>query len=304
MNRRVSRAIALLTLFLCVEVAAGEVATQSQPIPEVESPTGAITRKYVDVLEKLGNQFEAVIKSEQEAAQSEANAVDTHLRYFLWIVSIVGTVLFAGAAALAFLSARWIEHWIEREAIQQVQSRLGDAIDAQVAKQVQESPEIRRLADGVEKLRTDMAQVSASQKLPELDAAARLRLNGKRIVWLDDQPATTQAAREELNRNGIETVAVQSTEQLDDQLKSGEKFDLIVSDMRREGSPRAGLDYFLKVKSDESLPPRLLFGKKNSIARFKKEVDYLTESSPRFLPPATSSKEFFAAVFNELGKPT
>ena len=115
-----------------------------------------------------------------------------------------------------------------------------------------------------------MAQISASQKLPELDANARSRFIGKKIIWVDDQPATTQAARDELDRNGIHTDAVVSTERLETLLKSNGQFHLIVSDMRREGSPRAGLDYFQKIKNDQaldsSLPPRLLFGKKSSIA--------------------------------------
>jgi CheY-like chemotaxis protein len=297
------RAIAFLAFFSCIEAAAEETATQSKPISDVESPTAAITREYINVLEKLGNRFEEVIKSDQDAAQSEAKAIDAHLQTFLWIVGVVGTILFAGAALLAFLSARWIEHWIEREAMQQVQSRLGAAIDAQVAKEVRGSVEVKRLADEVDKLQTDMAQVSASQKLPDMDANARSQFFGKRIVWVDDQPATTQAARDELERNGIRTDAAVSTEQLETLLSSNANFHLIVSDMRREGSPRAGLDYFQRIKDDQSLPPRLLFAKRSSIARFKEEIENLQASSPKkFLRPATSSKEFFAAVFNELGK--
>ena len=98
------RDIALLAFFSCVEVAAEEASTQSKPITHVESPTAAITREYINVLEKLGNRFEDVIKGDQDAAQSEAKAIDAHLQTFVWIVGVVGTILSQGRRCLDFLA--------------------------------------------------------------------------------------------------------------------------------------------------------------------------------------------------------
>jgi hypothetical protein len=73
--------------------------------------------------------------------------------------------------------------------------------------------------------------------------------------------------------------------------------------MRREGLARAGLDYFLEIKDREDLPPRLLFAPKSLIGRFLPEIEELVENFPnRYLPPATSSQEFFKTVFENLGQ--
>ena len=43
---------------------------------------------------------------------------------------------------------------------------------------------------------------------------------------------------------GIIVETVEDSDKLDRRLRE-KKFDLVVSDLRREGSPRAGLDYFI-----------------------------------------------------------
>ena len=90
-------------------------------------------------------------------------------------------------------------------------------------------------------------------EVPELDrkrALERARasldlLAGKRILWVDDVPVNNRNERRILRGLGMVSEAAISTEEALARLERDEsQFDLIISDMARDGDPEAGLRLF------------------------------------------------------------
>jgi len=291
-------------LWLSLLVGHGVGAQEAAPLKQAaEAPTPAAVRDYVNILTESARRFEAAAQREsdaiEKAAQRESVAIDNTLNKFIWIVGIVGALLLAGGGLLAWFLAQWNEHWIKREAEQQVKSRIANAIDEEVKRVLENSG----LEDQLDLIRTDTVPAAAARAEPSpVPSGATPGYIGKKIVWVDDQPRTIEAACDELVRKGIKVTTLESTDALEAQLKSA-KFNLIVSDMRREGNPRAGLDYYKKIRDRDDLPPRLLFAPKSLIDRYRPEINDLISNTPpgRYLPPVTSNQEFFTTVLKVLG---
>jgi len=96
--------------------------------------------------------------------------------------------------------------------------------------------------DGLELVR------SVIQRSPALRRARRMRssLTGSRILWIDDRPDLTLAEGEVLEELGAEVVRATDTFRAVERLQRGApggpspRFDLIISDIARPGSSRAG----------------------------------------------------------------
>jgi len=122
----------------------------------------------------------------------------------------------------------------------------------------------------------------------------------KWLIWVDDQPKTTEMARDELKKNGIQAEAVESTKQVEDLFANppkDKKFDLLVSDMRRGLNKREGLDFFKKIKGQSSYPPRLIFAPKSLLQPVENEIQELQQSDKQFLGAFSAREPFFAKIF-------
>jgi CheY-like chemotaxis protein len=259
----------------------------------------------------------------REAAENDAKRIDHALSIFTWIVSVVSAILVVGAGAVGWtlaLASRTNVRDIKREVSEQlrasVEAEIKSGIDQIVGPALEELK--RTTAEKVNVVRNELADVRTGiveaaadsvfhratagiTSAEDRTATAPRSLAARRIIWVDDQPNTTKAARAELEKLGINVDAVTSSEALEEKLRTGKNYDLIVSDMRRNGNPRAGLDYFQKIRNDadlnSKLPPRLLFAPQSLVGKYRSDIDKLVEDhSGKFLSPVTSPERFFSTV--------
>jgi CheY-like chemotaxis protein len=157
--------------------------------------------------------------------------------------------------------------------------------------------------EDVTKLAADLVQrrASISTVVGQPEPLTEGQFSGKKsVIWVDDQPNTTLAARNELIKNGIKVEAVESTAELEELLaKSPNKFDLIVSDMRRGKNAREGLDYFQRIRG-KNHPPGLIFAPKKLLRPVESEIEELRAADSRFLGAVSGSEPFFTKVFQVL----
>jgi DNA-binding NtrC family response regulator len=125
-------------------------------------------------------------------------------------------------------------------------------------------------------------------------------LNGKTYNLVDDQPRTIAAHKSELKHEGAFVETVDSTKNLEAKL-ADRNYHLIVSDLKREGDPQAGLEYLKKIQNRDDLPPRLIFAPASLVSPVQIEIDKLRrDSKGPFLGAVTSGEEFFIKVFETL----
>jgi CheY-like chemotaxis protein len=84
------------------------------------------------------------------------------------------------------------------------------------------------------------------------------RLQGRRVLWVDDHPDNNRYERAALEQLGIEVITATSTE---DALKllQTDRYDLIISDMGRPSDSRAGYTLLDQLRSDGDGTPYIIY---------------------------------------------
>jgi CheY-like chemotaxis protein len=268
--------------------------------------------KYIEVLKAEGEQEQGAIKESLEAEHAILDhgmtVFTSNVTFFGWalavLVAAVGTVL----ALLGWTTKRDIEEEVrkqlERNTVQAIKDRIASferEIEEDFSRlKVQFDEELSKMREALVSDQRDRA-AQAAQPV----SSGQRRLDDKRIIWVDDKPRTTLAVRAELENEGAIVDSVASSEELTAKLSSSSPhYDLIVSDLRRGGDPRAGLEYLQKIKDEPELPPRLIFTSIRGVAKYRTEIEELRANSKgRFLGVVTSGEEFFKTVFKQLQKP-
>jgi CheY-like chemotaxis protein len=302
-----TRAIFIVLVFSVILVSGGRADVAPPPtVPDAQAASAV--RDYTELLK-------AEAQGLREAAESDSRRLDRTLTTFNWIVGVVGAIFVFGAGvfgSLLVFASRASKKDIDEEVSKQMQARVEREINARIDQIV--NPAIEGLRKTIEErvntvkedladVRTGITEAAADSKLP---AVAQENLSTKRIIWLDDQPNTTKTARNELEKRGITVDAVESSDELEGKVRQ-KRYDLIVSDMRRDGNPRAGLDYFQKIRADaernRQWPPRILFAPQSLMNKVRDEIDGLVQNGGgKFLSPVTSPERFFEAVLKALGQ--
>lgn len=88
------------------------------------------------------------------------------------------------------------------------------------------------------------------QRAPRRIDELKRRLE-KRILWVDDHPSNNDHERRALEPLGVEVVQVRDSEDALSKL-SRYPYDMVITDLDREGNPRAGLD-FVKAMRQKGL---------------------------------------------------
>ena len=166
------------------------------------------------------------------------------------------------------------------------------------------SAEVKRTRDKLNRLEEETASEAARRTFEGSPAV----YHGKSILWLDDRPELLLAIRQELEKRNIHVKPIKSTPELFETIgkaRSGEKFDLIISDMHHDQNTRGGLDDFLLLEGREDLPPRVIFTSNNRLQALgpkeRQEVQELQERDKRFLGIATSIDALFKNISHALG---
>lgn len=85
-------------------------------------------------------------------------------------------------------------------------------------------------------------------------------VRGSRVLWIDDHPGVLTGERRLLRSLGVDVVAVRSSAEADAELARDNDFDLVVTDVQREGSGgriNDGVDYILALRQRADLVSRL-----------------------------------------------
>jgi CheY-like chemotaxis protein len=104
---------------------------------------------------------------------------------------------------------------------------------------------------GLDRLEDEHLRLELSGLMPEIE-----QIDGSRLLWIDDFPATVVALRRLLRALGVEVVMATSTCQAEKILRRDNDFDMIVSDIQRnEKSEQVTFGWLRenasKIKSDQ-----------------------------------------------------
>lgn len=104
------------------------------------------------------------------------------------------------------------------------------------------------------------------------DDSYQERIYGRRILWVDDNPANNSYQVELLTSFGARVEQVRTTEEALSSIKSGRKYDLLISDMNRHKNPKAGLEMLAKLQEEKSSVPVIFFSTRSSLQQFGDEA--------------------------------
>jgi CheY-like chemotaxis protein len=109
--------------------------------------------------------------------------------------------------------------------------------------------------------------VTAADQSRVLRRAARAAAvtNGARILWVDDKPAGNLPERKVLRSLGIMIDLARSSSQGTEALGRAD-YDLVITNMHRDGSPTAGQDFLSEIRKTGHREPLVFY-----IMRFKPE---------------------------------
>jgi len=100
--------------------------------------------------------------------------------------------------------------------------------------------------------------LSADQRGRVVDVYSRNSLSGGRVLWVDDVPSSITYEREAFELAGVSTVWIGDTEGALGLLE-GNKFDVIISDMGRPESERAGYELLESVRRRGDSVPFVIY---------------------------------------------
>jgi CheY-like chemotaxis protein len=112
----------------------------------------------------------------------------------------------------------------------------------------------RAPADGAPAAVADPREVAAALPGPR----EQRRLQGAKVLWVDDRPNNNRFERQALEALGIDVELSLSTDDALDKLRR-RPYDLIISDMGRPGDPRAGYTLLDRLRSGGNLVPYVIY---------------------------------------------
>ena len=137
--------------------------------------------------------------------------------------------------------------------------------------------------------------LSADQRERVVDVYSRNSLGGGRVLWVDDVPSSITYEREAFELAGVSTVWIGDTEGALGLLE-GNKFDVIISDMGRPESERAGYELLESVRRRGDSVPFVIY----SSSRIPEHIE---EAISRGCLLATNDPvELFEAVMEKIPK--
>ena len=206
-------------------------------------------------------------------------------------------------ASVTAVLALWIEY---KQAVQSVQSdeakfgileridrlSLAAAREAEAAHGNTESI-LHRLEQAEEAKQGKV--LSADQRGRVVDVYSRKSLSGGRVLWVDDVPSSITYEREAFELAGVSTVWIGDTEGALGLLE-GNKFDVIISDMGRPESERAGYELLESVRRRGDAAPFVIYSSSRS-------PEHIEEATSRGCLVATNDPvELFEVVMEEILK--
>jgi CheY-like chemotaxis protein len=113
---------------------------------------------------------------------------------------------------------------------------------------------VRAPEDGARGAAADPGDVAAALPSPR----ALRRMQGARVLWVDDRPDNNRFERQALEALGIDVELSTSTEDALDKLRR-RSYDLIISDMSRPPDDRAGYTLLDRLRSNGNQIPYVIY---------------------------------------------
>jgi pentatricopeptide repeat protein len=111
--------------------------------------------------------------------------------------------------------------------------------------------------------------------LPKLSWTLKRRtVSRNAVLWVDDHPENNTVLGRLLEETGCEVVAVRTTEVALQMLSTG-RYRVVISDMGRAGSPKAGLDLLERMRSRGLKTPSVIYTSVNAAAIYGAEARQL-----------------------------
>lgn len=113
---------------------------------------------------------------------------------------------------------------------------------------------LERVADAAEKQNVSVSNEDKSRIVRRLERSSEL-LRGARILWVDDHPENNTDEAAILTAFGVGLQFATATEEALDLLRGG-RFDVVISDMERQGEPKEGIRF---VDQTRGIPWTILY---------------------------------------------
>jgi CheY-like chemotaxis protein len=148
----------------------------------------------------------------------------------------------------------------------------------------------------------ELSEISEAANEREIDsdeansakAANVSRVVPKRLLWVDDKPASNALIVELLRERGVSTDAVTSSEEGLERLEALQ-YDAVITDMNRPEGKRAGLSFTRDVRSRDRDVPVIIYCGSTNAQKLKEEAK---EAGAQLITDSTSD---LLAMLAQLG---
>lgn len=206
-------------------------------------------------------------------------------------------------ASVTAVLALWIEYKQAVQSLQSDEAKFGileriDRLSLAAAREAEaahgNTESILHRLEQAEEVKQGIV-LSADQRRRVVDVYSRNSLSGGRVLWVDDTPSSITYEREAFELAGVSTVWVGDTEGALGLLE-GNKFDVIISDMGRPESERAGYELLESVRRRGDTASFVIYSSSRGL-------EHIEEAISRGCLVATNDPvELFEVVMEEILK--
>lgn len=123
--------------------------------------------------------------------------------------------------------------------------------------------ELTFLKEGLERISSDPRRALSPAQVDQVSRRAyrsTIVLQGAKVLWIDDHPINNNYERRFLNSVGvIVDIATNSSEAQRMRSLNGSDYDLVISDIERDGNSKAGIEYLSVVRAQKGMTPFIFY---------------------------------------------
>lgn len=208
--------------------------------------------------------FEQFLRAETKEHRESLESIYLKIRDWTISLAVVISVIFG-----------WLSWKSKKEITAQLNEQFKKNVDPIIALKLAEND--RKIKESIQKAEEQFVALNRYllELTTKLDSHALIingafslnGLSGKKILWVDDEPANNAFPKQLLEKAGVTFITTLST---DEALKCLEedKFNLIISDMRRGENKIAGLELLKKLKEISNTTPVIIYTSSKAISHY------------------------------------
>ncbi len=196
-------------------------------------------------------------------------------------------MVFSGGVIACVGILTWLNYGTKREIDQTVKRHFNAKVNQRIQEQLQAVQneidstlkELKNRSNLIEKILMELSakenaensENGGKRNNSSADNTSNHKTQAGRVLWVDDNPENNYYIIQLLNKAGIITDTATSTDRAIEQLQKGD-YDLVISDMNRNGIPDDGLILLKQINKKHLCVPVLFFTSDYSMSKYSDEV--------------------------------